>query len=104
VAASDSEIRVIQPLTPAPSPTRHRTALPAVATDFAAQVFCTDDSKYDNSPDPSLPPMIDVKRFVKKCPRLIELGKCAFAPLFDLCYINSSLQNGTDAMLVVHGS
>ncbi|KAF8513016.1 hypothetical protein BU17DRAFT_95752 [Hysterangium stoloniferum] len=61
------------PLTPAASPVRRRTSLPSPVTDFASQVFVADDSKHGEQADPSLPPIRDVKRFVKKCPRLTEL-------------------------------
>ncbi|KIJ39433.1 hypothetical protein M422DRAFT_32688 [Sphaerobolus stellatus SS14] len=73
ISASDPESTILHPLTPAASPVRHRATLQSAATDFAAQVFCADESQLDEGPDPSFPLMRDVKRFVKKCHRLVEL-------------------------------
>ncbi|KAF8580002.1 hypothetical protein K439DRAFT_1260283, partial [Ramaria rubella] len=61
------------PLTPAASPIRRRTSLPSPDSDPSSHFFCTDDIKFSGPADPSLPPTREVKRFVKKCPRLVEL-------------------------------
>lgn len=91
------------PLTPAASPVRRRTSLPSPDTEPPSQFFCTDDTKLSGSADPSLPPTREVKRFVKKCPRLVELGKCAFAR-FPSCCIDGLLQSGMDVTHVEGGS
>jgi hypothetical protein len=91
------------PLTPAASPVRRRTSLPSPDTELTSQFFCVDDAKLNGLADPSLPPTREVKRFVKKCPRLVELGKCAFARSRSCC-IDGLLQNGMDVTHVENGS
>lgn len=90
------------PLTPAASPVRRRTSLPSPDFEAASQFFCTDEIKLSGPADPSFPAMREVKRFVKKCPRLVELGKCALARSHSCC-VDGSLQNGTVAMRVENG-
>lgn len=91
------------PLTPAASPVRRRTSLPPPDLENHSQFFCADEIKLSgSSADPSLPPTREVKRFVKKCPRLVELGKCALARSH-LCCIDGLLQNGMVATRVENG-
>ena len=91
------------PLTPAASPVRRRSSLPPPDTEPTSQFFCGDDVMLSGPADPSLPPIREVKRFVKKCPRLVALGKCALARSRSCC-IDGLLQNGMGAMRVESGS
>ncbi|GJJ06162.1 hypothetical protein Clacol_000351 [Clathrus columnatus] len=63
----------IHPLTPAASPVRRRTSLPSPVSDFASQVFVGDDSKVNEQVDLSFPPLRDIKKFSKKCSKLVDL-------------------------------
>lgn len=66
----------VHPLTPAASPVRRRTSLPSPVSDFASQVFVGEDIKVKEQGDISFPPLREIKKFVKKCPKLLELGTC----------------------------
>lgn len=65
----------VHPLTPAASPARRKTSLPSLVSDFASQVFVGEDYRANEQVDVSFPPLREIKKFVKKCPKLLELGK-----------------------------